>query len=92
MQKLIIGFLAVLLSFGTAMAQQKDELPDVQYYGYKIAHHMGAVVDHIEIFGFNVFDHPRIADYRSFVITPALDHFYKYFAYFHKLFHISESS
>lgn len=37
---------------------------------------MGAVVDHIEKFGFNVFDHPRIADYRSFVITPALDHFY----------------
>jgi hypothetical protein len=34
------------------------------------------MVDHIEKFGFNVFDHPRIADYRSFVITPALDHFY----------------
>jgi len=76
MQKLIIGVLAVALSFSTAMAQQKDELPEVQYYGYKIVHHMGAVVDHIERFGFNVFDHPRIADYRSFVITPALDHFY----------------
>ncbi len=52
------------------------DLPDVQYYGYKIVHHMDATVKHIEEFGFNTFDHPRIADYRSFVITPALDHFY----------------
>lgn len=52
------------------------DLPDVQYYGYKIVHHMGAVVEHIKKFGFNKFDHPRIADYRAFVITPALDHFY----------------
>jgi len=76
MRRLVIGFIVAVLSFGTALAQQKDDLPDVQYYGYKIVHHMGAVVDHIEKFGFNVFDHPRIADYRSFVITPALDHFY----------------
>lgn len=76
MKKLIIGIMFVVLSFGTAMAQQNKNLPDVNYYGYKIVHHMGAVVDHIEEFGFNVFDHPRIADYRSFVITPALDHFY----------------
>ena len=58
------------------MAQTQKDLPDVQYYGYKIVHHMDAVVGHIEKFGFNTFDHPRIADYRSFVITPALDHFY----------------
>ena len=57
-------------------AQSKNNLPDMQYYGYKIVHHMASVVDHIEQFGFNVFDHPRIADYRSFIITPALDHFY----------------
>lgn len=76
MRRLIIGLVVLVFSFGTASAQQKDNLSDVQYYGYKIVHHMGAVVDHIEKFGFNVFDHPRIADYRSFVITPALDHFY----------------
>ncbi len=52
------------------------DLPDVQYVGYKIAHHMGLTVGHIRDFGFNVFDHPPIADYQSFVITPALDHFY----------------
>ena len=51
-------------------------IPDESYYGYKIVHHMGAVVEHIDKFGFNTFDHPRMADYRSFVITPALDHFY----------------
>jgi len=33
-------------------------------------------IDHMERIGFNTFEHPRIADYRSFVITPALDHFY----------------
>jgi len=33
-----------------------------KYYGYKIIHHMAAMVDHIEKFGFNTFDHPRIAD------------------------------
>lgn len=37
---------------------------------------MTAVVEHIQEFGFNKFDHPRIADHISFVITPALDHFY----------------
>ena len=52
------------------------DLPDVQYVGYKIVHHMGATVEHIREFGFNTFDHPRIANYQSFVITPALDHFY----------------
>jgi hypothetical protein len=38
---------------------QKD-FPDAQYYGYKIVHHMTAVVGHIEKFGFNTFDHPRL--------------------------------
>ena len=69
-------FFSTVLAGGPSSAQDKDDLPDVQYYGYKIVHHMTAVVKHIETFGFNTFDHPRIADYRSFVITPALDHFY----------------
>jgi hypothetical protein len=70
-----IGVAGALAS-GTASAQKSKNLPDVQYYGYKIVHHMAAVIKHIETFGFNKFDHPRIADYRSFVITPALDHLY----------------
>ncbi len=52
------------------------DLPDWQYVGYKIVHHMTAQLKHIDEFGFNVFDHPRIANWESFVITPALDHFY----------------
>ena len=62
MNKFLIGFAIVLFSIST-LAQSED-LPDVQYYGYKIVHHMGAEVKHIEQFGFNTFDHPRIADYR----------------------------
>lgn len=73
---LVAVFFSTVLAGGPSSAQDKDDLPDVQYYGYKIVHHMTAVVKHIETFGFNTFDHPRIADYRSFVITPALDHFY----------------
>lgn len=73
---LVAVFFSAVLAGGPSSAQDKDDLPDVQYYGYKIVHHMTAVVKHIETFGFNTFDHPRIADYRSFVITPALDHFY----------------
>lgn len=68
--------LFVALAGGPSTALAEDNLPDVQYYGYKIVHHMSAVIGHIETFGFNTFDHPRIADYRSFVITPALDHLY----------------
>lgn len=73
---IVLLVLSALLCAGSVMAQGQKDLPDVQYYGYRIVHHMAAVVDHIEKFGFNTFDHPRIADYRSFVITPALDHFY----------------
>jgi len=80
LKKINLSGITVLLLMAvwssTASAQSKNDLPDWQYYGYKIVHHMGAVVGHIEEFGFNTFDHPRIADYRSFVITPALDHFY----------------
>ena len=68
----LIGF----ISTSTVMAKEQVNLPDVQYVGYKVVHHMGLAVEHIDNFGFNTFDHPRIADYRSFVITPALDHFY----------------
>lgn len=73
---LMIFVVAFALPTAAARADMDADLPNVQYYGYKIVHHMTAVVDHIEKFGFNTFDHPRIADYRSFVITPALDHFY----------------
>lgn len=67
----------MLFSISIVVAQpSSQDLSDAEYYGYKIVHHMTAEVDHIERFGFNTFDHPRIADYRSFVITPALDHFY----------------
>jgi hypothetical protein len=76
MKKLIVALLLMLAFTITGFAQDGKDLPDVQYYGYKIVHHMSSVVNHIEQFGFNTFDHPRIADYRSFVITPALDHFY----------------
>ena len=75
-KRMITSATAVLMFACSVSAADNKDLPDVQYYGYKIVHHMGAVVDHIEKFGFNKFDHPRIADYRSFVITPALDHFY----------------
>ncbi len=73
---IVMVTLSAFLSTSLPMAHGNEDLPDVQYYGYKIVHHMSAVVNHIEKFGFNTFDHPRIADYRSFVITPALDHFY----------------
>ena len=53
-----------------------EELPDWQYVGYKIVHHMSLQLKHIDEIGFNKFDHPSIANYKSFVITPALDHFY----------------
>lgn len=76
MKKLLLTLALSVIIASPGFAQTSEDLPDVQYYGYKIVHHMGAEVKHIERFGFNTFDHPRIADYRSFVITPALDHFY----------------
>ena len=57
-------------------AQTEPELDDAEFYGYKVTHHMGAIVQHLEKFGFNTFDHPPMPDHRFFVITPALDHFY----------------
>ena len=59
-----------------AKADPMADLPEWQYVGYKIAHHMTLQLKHINEFGFNKFDHTDIADYKSFVITPALDHFY----------------
>ena len=60
----------------SGLAHAAEEFTDVEFIGYKVTHHMGAMVQHIDEFGFNTFDHPPIADHRSFVITPALDHFY----------------
>ena len=53
-----------------------ENLPDWQYVGYRVVHHMTVQVEQIKEIGFNVFDNPPIANYQSFVITPALDHFY----------------
>jgi hypothetical protein len=61
---------------GVASEDQGKPLTDVDFYGYKVTHHMGAMIQHIEEFGFNTFDHPPMPDHRFFVITPALDHFY----------------
>lgn len=66
----------LFLCTSTVMAKEQKNLSDDQYYGYKITHHMGAIVQHLEKFGFNTFDHPPMPDHRFFVITPALDHFY----------------
>ena len=52
------------------------DLPDAQYGGYRVVHHMTAQTKHVEEFGFNQFEHPPIANHTFFVITPALDHFY----------------
>ncbi|NIV16973.1 MAG: DUF1254 domain-containing protein [Woeseiaceae bacterium] len=52
------------------------DLPDVQYVGYRVVHHMTAQTRHVEEFGLNEFEHPPIANHTFFVITPALDHFY----------------
>jgi hypothetical protein len=65
--------LMVVIAGSTATA---DELTDVEFYGYKVTHHMGAMIKHLDKFGFNTFDHPPMPDHRFFVITPALDHFY----------------
>lgn len=59
-----------------AKADPMANLPDWQYVGYKVSHHMGLQMKHIEEFGYNNFDNPPLANYKSFVITPALDHFY----------------
>jgi hypothetical protein len=85
MKKISLILLIVVLSAGLIMSCAKKEpekkeangyLQDAQYVGYKVVHHMGLQVKHIQEIGFNKFDHPRIANFESFVITPALDHFY----------------
>jgi len=78
-QYLLIALLLIGVFLVSSCAQKtavKEDLPDWQYVGYKIVHHMSLQLKHIEEFGFNKFDHPRIANYESFVITPALDHIY----------------
>lgn len=57
-------------------APESSELPEAQYVGYRVVHHMTAQTQHVEEFGFNEFEHPPIANHTFFVITPALDHFY----------------
>ncbi|MDH3743649.1 MAG: DUF1254 domain-containing protein [Acidobacteriota bacterium] len=55
---------------------ESSDLPEAQYVGYRVVHHMTAQTQHVEEFGFNEFEHPPIANHTFFVITPALDHFY----------------
>ena len=88
MKKLIIPILSLVFIITGCKTEKKAvetvettktetaDLPDWQYVGYKITHHMGLQMKHIEEFGYNNFDNPSIANYKSFVITPALDHFY----------------
>lgn len=76
MKKLLLTLALSILVATTGFAKEQKNLPEVQYHGYKVVHHMTAVVDHIEEFGFNKWDNPPISDYNSFVITPALDHMY----------------
>ena len=76
--KKLIGtlILGVLIVSSAVMANEQKEFSDVDFYGYKVTHHMGAMIQHLDKFGFNTFDHPPMPDHRFFVITPALDHFY----------------
>ena len=76
MKARIIYLILCLVAAAPGFAQNSDDLPDWQYVGYKIVHHMTLQLEHVDEFGFNTFQHPNLANYKSFVITPALDHFY----------------
>ena len=58
--------LALLLAGLVSSASMAQELTDVEFYGYKVTHHMGAIVQHLDEFGFNTFDHPPMPDHRFF--------------------------
>jgi len=82
---LLIAFIASSCNTTTKKKEQtasaveqtvSEDLPDWQYVGYKIVHHMTAQIKHIEDFGFNTFQHTEMANHTFFVITPALDHYY----------------
>lgn len=75
MKKMLLSIFLCLSMLSSVSAQDK-KATDVECYGYKITHHMGAIIKHLDKFGFNTFDHPPMPDHRFFVITPALDHFY----------------
>lgn len=70
------GIAMLIITSQFSFAAPIKELPQSQYYGYKVTHHMTEMIKHLDQFGFNTFDHPAIADHRFFVITPALDHLY----------------
>ena len=65
--KYVLTGLLVLVFANPAMSDTSKDLSNTKYYGYKIVHHMTAEVDYLDNFGFNRFDHPRLADYRPFV-------------------------
>jgi hypothetical protein len=49
----IIAFASVLilLLVTAGFAQPKQDFTDVEFYGYKVTHHMGAMIQHIEKYG-----------------------------------------
>lgn len=75
--KKLLKLITLFCFFSTgSYAIAEEKFTDADFVGYKVTHHMGAMIQHIEQFGFNAFDHPPMPDHRFFVITPALDHFY----------------
>lgn len=76
MKKSILITFVLLLFTLPGLVSAKQELTDVEFYGYKLTHHMGAMIKHLDTFGFNTFDHPPMPDHRFLVIPPALDHFF----------------
>ncbi len=53
-----MGLLLTSFTGCSAMTPTLEGLPDVRNYGYKNVYHMGAVVKHMEKFGFNTFTNP----------------------------------
>jgi len=76
MKNLVLALVMTIIASTSGLVQADDELTDVEFSGYKVTPHLGAIVQHLDKFGFNTFDHPPMPDHRFFVITPALDHFY----------------
>lgn len=69
---LFVGF--ILLSLSTNI--RAAEPTKAEFNGYKVVHHMGELIKHVDEYGLNSFNHARIADHTFFVITPNLDTFY----------------
>jgi len=73
MTRILITLITCFLLLSPAYAADPTE---VDLHGYKVVHHMGEAIKHIDEHGLNSFDHTQIADHTFFVITPNLDTFY----------------